>query len=201
MKNRKKIDLITIIVCLILGLLSGSALIRKYTSDVEKEVKRELNKVVMIDVSYTDIAVEEFLDHNTYNYKYLTAIDLADKSYGIYEIDNNNVKSYAHGHCESVGKAAVGIYEIVDTQSHIDYHDIRYWRVVNLKERITQTSLVVTSSGYVIDDAPRDKAFVENNSGFGNVMIDSGIMLTVYDNSEPGIVLLVSNEGNYDVEH
>ena len=48
--------------------------------------------------------------------------------------------------------------------------------------------LVVSSGGYEIADLPETKV---ETDGFGNVMIDSGIMLTVYDNSEPGIALVV----------
>ena len=94
------------------------------------------------------------------------------------------------------------MYEIEGTKSHIDYHDTRYWRVVDLRSTKGvgtkdegEVTLSVSSSGYEIDDAPIVK---KDSTGFGNVMIDSEIMLTVYDNSEPGIVLLVINSGDKD---
>lgn len=46
----------------------------------------------------------------------------------------------------------------------------------------------MTSPGYKLANIPMDKV---DDKGFGNVIISSDIMLTVYDNSEPGIVLIV----------
>ena len=51
----------------------------------------------MMGVPPIDIEASLFLDNNVYTQPYLTAIDLSDGSYGIYEIKNNDVIAYAHG--------------------------------------------------------------------------------------------------------
>lgn len=139
----------------------------------------------MLDVPPIDNAIESFLDeHADYDKKYITAIDISDKMYGIYELDSKRtIRAYAHGKCLSTGDATEGVYYIEKTISHIDVDDVRYWRVVDMTG-----DLVVTSGGYEIADLPENKI---ETVGFGNIMIDSGIMLTVYDNSEPGIALIV----------
>lgn len=174
-------------------MLLGRMIITNWNSELDKEVEKELNRVIMLDVPPIDTAVGMFLDDNHYNHKYLTAIDINTDDYGIYEIENDEVVAFAHGKCVSTGKAIPGFYEIQDTKSHIDYHNVRYWRVVNLKEKSSKNELVVSSSGYEIDNVPNVK--IEDDGTFGNVMIDSDIMLTVYDNSEPGIILIVIDSG------
>lgn len=187
--NYKNIrDTFILVICLIVGMLFGRILITNWRGELHKEVEEALNRVVMIDVPAIDGSVGEFLNDNKYSYKYLTAIDIATNDYGIYEIKDNAVVAYAHGKCVSTGEAKPGIYEIVNTKSHVDYHDVRYWRVVNLEERESGDKLIVSSSGYEISDAPINKV---ESKGMGNVQIDSEIMLTVYDNSEAGIVLII----------
>ena len=191
--NRNKKSEITFFImigCFIIGMLLGRIVISNWRGEVSKEVEEVLSKVVMIDVPAIDGSVSEFLDDNKYNYKYLTAIDIATSDYGIYEIENNTVVAYAHGKCVDMGNAQPGFYEIVGTRSHIDYHNVRYWRVVDLEEKNSKEKLIVSSSGYEIADAPITKI---EGKGLGNVQIDSEIMLTVYDNSEPGIILIVIN--------
>ena len=179
-----------LIVCLIVGMLLGRIVSSYWNREVKKEVKEVLDRVVMIDVPAIDVAVSEYLFENEYEFKYLTAIDISTGQYGIYEIaKDNSVKAYAHGECVSTGDASPGIYEIQRTKSHVDYHDVRYWRVVELSEVDTDEELIVSSSGYEIDDAPIKK--ISDTGSFGNVMIDSDVMLTVYDNSMQGIILIV----------
>ena len=185
-------DIFIFAICLIVGMLFGRIVITNWRGEVHKEVEEVLSRVIMIDVPAIDGSVNDFLSEEKYGHKYLTAIDINDNSYGIYEIKNNEVAAYAHGKCANVGEAKPGIYEIVNTKSHIDYHDVRYWRVVNLKERESGKDLIVSSSGYEIGDAPINKV---ESSDLGNVQIDSEVMLTVYDNSEPGIVLIVIDSG------
>lgn len=193
MKSNKNGYYIIFLLCLAAGMLFGRMIQNKWNQDVDDRVEKIVNRVVMIDVPPIDVAVAEYLELGpNYPFKYLTAIDVADGDYGIYEIGNNDeVKAYAHGKCVSVGSAEPGLYEIAGTKSHVDYHDVRYWRVVDLVslDDINQEKiLTVSSSGYEIDDAPIVK---KDSVGFGNVMIDSEVMLTVYDNSEPGIILIV----------
>lgn len=197
--TRRRYDLIFIAFFLIIGMLLGRMVIERYRTDVHEKVEEIISKVVMIDVPPIDREIGKYLAENTYPYKYITAIDTFDNTYGIYEVKDNNVAAYAHGKCVSTGEAIPGVYEIEGTKSHIDYHDTRYWRVVDLRstkgegtEDEGEITLSVSSSGYEIDDAPIVK---KDSVGFGNVMIDSEVMLTVYDNSEPGIVLLVINSG------
>lgn len=183
--NRAGKDFIIVFVCLIAGMLLGRIIITNWNTEVDKEVEQVLSQVVMLDVPPIDNAVSNFLiEHKDYDKKYITAIDISDKSYGIYELNGKNeIKAFAHGKCLSTGDAAEGVYYIENTISHIDVEDVRYWRVVDMTG-----DLVVTSGGYEIADLPETKV---DTNGFGNVMIDSGIMLTVYDNSEPGIALVV----------
>ena len=190
MKKKTGFDLIIVISCLIIGMLLGRIIITNWRGEVNKEVEEVLSKV--IDVPAIDGSVSGFLEDNKYNHKYLTAIDIATNDYGIYEIENNAVVAYAHGKCVDMGDAQPGFYEIVGTRSHIDYHNVRYWRVVDLEEKSSKNKLIVSSSGYEIADAPVTKV---EGSGLGNVQINSEIMLTVYDNSEPGIILIVIDSG------
>ncbi len=198
MKKKTGFDLIIVISCLIIGMLLGRIIITNWRGEVNKEVEEVLNRVIMIDVPAIDGSVSGFLEDNKYNHKYLTAIDIATNDYGIYEIENNAVIAYAHGKCADMGNAQPGFYEIVGTRSHIDYHNVRYWRVVDLEEKSSKNKLIVSSSGYEIADAPITKV---EGSGLGNVQIDSEIMLTVYDNSEPGIVLIVIDSGAKKDDH
>lgn len=192
MKKKTGFDLIIVISCLIIGMLLGRIIITNWRGKVNKEVEEVLSRVIMIDVPAIDGSVSGFLEDNKYNHKYLTAVDIATNDYGIYEIENNTVVAYAHGKCVDMGDAQPGFYEIVGTRSHIDYHDVRYWRVVDLEEKSSKNKLIVSSSGYEIADAPMNKV---EGSGLGNIQIDSEIMLTVYDNSEPGIILIVIDSG------
>lgn len=197
--KRKRYDLIFIAFFLIVGMLLGRMVIERYRTDVHDKVEEIISKVVMVDVPPVDRAIGKYLSENTYPYKYITAIDTFDNTYGIYEVKDNDVAAYAHGKCVSTGEAIPGVYEIEGTKSHIDYHDTRYWRVVDLRstdgigtEDEGEITLSVSSSGYEIDDAPIVK---KDSVGFGNIMIDSEVMLTVYDNSEPGIILIVIDSG------
>ena len=179
-------------------MLLGRIVLTNWQGEVNREVEKELSRVIMIDVPAIDGATNAFLKDNKYEHKYLTAIDINTKDYGIYEINENEVVAFAHGKCVSTGDAIPGFYEIEGTQSHIDYHNVRYWRIVKLREKSNKHELVVSSSGYEIDDAPINKVEDAENS-LGNVMIDSEIMLTVYDNSEPGIVLIIIDSGKMKV--
>ena len=102
--------------------------------------------------------------------------------------------AYAHGQTLSTGDAKKGIYKIRETKSHVDVDGVRYWQPVYLDfwgaEGTTKMDeeLIVSSAGYQVGPLPEKKVGYE---GFGNVMIESVAMLSVYDNSEPGIVLLV----------
>ena len=189
-------DFLLFAVLVIVGLLLGKIVNDNWQQNVDKEVKQVLSKVVMIDVPPIDTEVAKYLSENTYQYNYFTAIDIASGDYGIYEInhENNSVAAYAHGKCVSVGKARPGIYEIVNTASHLDYHDVRYWHIVNLKEIGNENNkVIVSSSGYEISEGKTQKK--EDDGSLGNVQIDSEIMLTVYDNSVPGIILMVVDGG------
>lgn len=183
--NKAGREFIIFIVCLVAGMLLGRIIMNNWNTEVDKEVEEALSQVVMLDVPPIDNAASDFLiEHKDYDKKYLTAIDISDNSYGIYELDEKNeVKAFAHGKCLSTGDATEGIYYIEKTISHIDVDNVRYWRVIDMTG-----DLVVSSGGYEIANLPEIKVDTE---GFGNVMIDSGIMLSVYDNSEPGIALVV----------
>lgn len=185
MKQHDNIDLLIFIICFVIGVLGSSAVMRHVNREVKSEVKEILSNVEMLDVPPIDNCVGHYLAESSgdYMHKYITAIDVGDQKYGIYEIQDNQVVAYAHGLCETTGDVEPGVYEIEDTKSHIDVGNVRYWRVVELTEGV-----MVTSPGYRMASAPIDKI---DDEGFGNVIIDSDIMLTVYDNSEPGIVLLV----------
>ena len=185
--NRTGKDFLILFVFLVAGMLLGRIVMNNWNIEVDREVEEIISQVVMLDVPPIDNAVESFLDeHADYDKKYITAIDISDKMYGIYELDSRGgIRAYAHGKCLSTGDAKEGVYYIEKTISHIDVDDVRYWRVVDMTD-----DLVVTSGGYEIDDLPENKI---ETVGFGNVMIDSGIMLTVYDNSDPGIALIVIN--------
>ena len=179
------IDFLILIVCFIIGMLGGSAFSRHINREVNHEVKQILSNVEMLDVPPIDNAINNYLATTVgdYQHKYITAIDISDLKYGIYEIKNDRVVAYAHGLCETTGDVQPGVYKIESTKSHIDVNNIRYWRVVELTEGV-----LVTSPGYKMANIPVDKI---DDKGFGNIIIDSDIMLTVYDNSEPGIVLIV----------
>ena len=179
------IDFLILIVCFLIGMLGGSAVSRHINREVNSEVREILSNVEMLDVPPIDNYVNDYLAETAGNYqhKYITAIDISDLKYGIYEVKNDRVVAYAHGLCETTGKVQPGIYKIESTKSHIDVNNIRYWRVVELTEGV-----LVTSPGYKLANIPIDKV---DDKGFGNVIISSDIMLTVYDNSEPGIVLIV----------
>lgn len=190
--KRNEITFFIMIGCFVIGMLLGRIIISNWRGELHKEVEEALSRVVMIDVPAIDGSISGFLEDNKYNHKYLTAIDIATNDYGIYEIENNGVVAYAHGKCTDIGDAEPGFYEIVSTKSHIDYHNVRYWRVVDLEEKSSKKKLIVSSSGYEIDNAPVHKV---EGTGLGNIQIDSEVMLTVYDNSEPGIVLIIINSG------
>ena len=142
----------------------------------------------------TDKEVSLFLAHNTYNEKYLTAIDLADNGYGIYKIENNDVIAYAHGRCTSVGDAQPGTYKITKTKSHLDYEGVRYWRVVYLEEIHTKEQLIVSTPGYEIAEAPIKLSSTKTD--LGNIEINNEIMLSVYENSDEGTILLIVDSEN-----
>ena len=186
-QQHDNIDLLIFIICFIIGVLGSSAIMRHVNREVHSEVKEILSNVEMLDVPPIDNCVGEYLAKcsGSYAHKYITAIDIGDQKYGIYQIQDNQVVAYAHGLCETTGDVKPGVYEIEDTESHIDVGNVRYWRVVELTDGV-----MVTSPGYKMANVPIEKI---DDKGFGNVIIDNDIMLTVYDNSEPGIVLLVIN--------
>lgn len=164
--------------------------------EVNKEVETILSRVIMVEVPEIDVEASYYLSKNEYKYKYLTAIDINDGTYGIYEVKNNDVVAYAHGKCVSVGNTKPGIYKIVETKSHLDYHDARYWNVVKLEEIHTGEELIVSTPPYEIADAPITPSDIDD---LGGVEVGSESMLTVYDNGEDGIKLLVidGNSGEY----
>ena len=141
-----------------------------------------------------DKEVSLYLSKNDYNQKYMTAIDLADLSYGIYEIENNDVIAYAHGKCQNVGSIGPGTYKIVKIKSHLDYDGVRYWRVVELKEIHTGEEIIVSTPGYEIAEAPIKLS--EKKTDLNNIEIGSEIMLSIYENSDPGTLLLVVDSEN-----
>ena len=142
----------------------------------------------MIDVPAVDVEANLYLEKNNYREKYLTVIDLSDMTYGIYEIKNNDVVAYAHGKCISTGDVSIGTYKIVETKSHIDYHDARYWNVVKLEEIHTGDEIIVSTPAYVIAEAPIELSEVDD---LGGIEIGSESMLSVYDNGDKGTILLV----------
>ena len=163
---------------------------------MHNKVEEVLNRVIMIDVPAVDVEASLYLGKNDYYEKYLTAIDLSDMTYGIYEIQNNDVVAYAHGKCISTGDVDVGIYKIVETKSHIDYHDARYWNVVKLEEIHTGEEIIVSTPAYVIAEAPIELSEVDD---LGGIEIGSESMLSVYDNGDKNTILLVINgaQGEY----
>ena len=174
--------------CAVVGILLGSIVARNVDREINTQVEKELNRVIMMGVPPIDIEASLFLDNNVYTQPYLTAIDLADGSYGIYEIKDNDVVAYAHGQCVSVGNAKVGTYKIVNTKSHLDYHNARYWYVVELEEIHTKEKLTVSSPPYEIDDTPNLQSDVDDLNG---VQIINDIMMTVFDNGSVGTILVV----------
>ena len=165
-----------------------------WQTEVDNKVEEVLSQVIMMDVPMTDKEVSLFLAHNTYNEKYLTAIDLADNGYGIYKIENNDVIAYAHGRCTSVGDAQPGTYKITKTKSHLDYEGVRYWRVVYLEEIHTKEQLIVSTLGYEIAEAPIKLSSTKTD--LGNIEINNEIMLSVYENSDEGTSLLIVDSEN-----
>lgn len=176
--------------CAVVGILLGSIISRNVDKEINIQVEKELNRVIMMGVPPIDIESSLFLNNNVYTQPYLTAIDLADGSYGIYEIKDNDVVAYAHGHCVSVGDAKVGIYKIVNTKSHLDYHNARYWYVVELEEIHTGEKLTVSSPPYEIEDTPKLQSDVDDLNG---VQINNEIMMTIFDNGSIGTILVVIN--------
>ena len=82
----------------------------------------------------------------------------------------------------------IGTYKIVETKSHLDYHNARYWNVVRLEEIHTGEELIVSTPAYEIAEAPINKSEVDD---LGGVEIGSESMLSVYDNGDNGTILLV----------
>ena len=151
----------------------------------------------MIEVPEIDRKVGEYLNNNKYDFKYITAIDLNDGMYGIYEVKKNEVKAYAHGKCTSVGEAAPGVYTIKERKDYLDYHDARYWRVIYLEDEEGE-ELIVSSSPYEINDKPLLRIIGDNADDLGNVMIDGEVINTVYDNGVAGIVLIIVDSGKHN---
>ena len=179
------------VVLIVGGMLLGRIVQQNWQNEVHKEVKEALNRVIMIEVPQIDREINKYLNENKYDFKYITAIDVNDGTYGIYEVKKNEVKAYAHGKCTNIGDAQPGVYEIVETKDYLDYHDARYWRVVYLKRESDEEDLIVSSSPYEIADTPEVRLEGDNADDLGNVMIDGDVMRTVYENSVPGIVLIV----------
>lgn len=182
--------------CAVVGILLGSVVARNVDREINTQVEKELNRVIMMGVPPIDIEASLFLENNVYTQPYLTAIDLADGSYGIYEIKDNDVIAYAHGYCVSVGNAKVGTYKIVNTKSHLDYHNTRYWYVVELEEIHTKEKLTVSSPPYEIEDTPKLQSDTDDLNG---VQIINDIMMTVFDNGSVGTILVIidSNKDYY----
>lgn len=183
-----------LIFCLAAGMLLGRMINNNWQNEVNNKVEEELSKVIMMDVPMIDKEVSLYLANNNYNQKYMTAIDLADLGYGIYKIENNDVVAYAHGKCQSVGSIGLGTYKIVKTKSHLDYDGVRYWRVVELEEIHTGEEIIVSTPGYEIAEAPIKLS--EKKTDLNNIEIGNEIMLSVYENSEPGTLLLVVDSEN-----
>lgn len=164
-----------------------------WKGEVKNRVNEVLSRVIMVDVPPMDVEASMWLEDNIYREKYLTVIDLADSKFGIYEIKDNDVKAYAHGNCVSVGDVKPGTYEIVKTKSHYDYHDVRYWDVIELEEKHTKEKIYVSTPGYEIAEKPISLA---DKDDLHNVQIQDEVMLTVYDNGDLGTVLLVIDSAN-----
>lgn len=192
-KNNNLTSFFIMVICFIIGILLGKIIIENWKGEVKNKVDEVLSKVIMVDVPPMDIEASMWLEDNEYREKYLTIIDLADSKFGIYEIKDNDVKAYAHGNCVSVGDVKPGTYEIVKTKSHYDYHDVRYWDVVELKEKHTDEIIYVSTPGYEIDERPI--SLVEKDD-LHDIQIQDDVMLTVYDNGDPGTVLLVIDSAN-----
>ena len=184
--------------CAVVGILLGSIVARNVDREINTQVEKELNRVIMMGVPPIDIEASLFLENNVYTQPYLTAIDLADGSYGIYEVKDNDVVAYAHGQCVSVGNAKVGTYKIVNTKSHLDYHNARYWYVVELEEIHTKEKLTVSSPPYEIEDTPNLQSDVDDLNG---VQIINDIMMTVFDNGSIGTILvIIDSDKDYYIE-
>lgn len=181
------------VICFIIGILLGRIIIENWKGEVKNKVDEVLSRVIMVEVPPMDVEASMWLENNEYREKYLTIIDLADNKFGIYEIKNNDVVAYAHGSCESVGDVKPGTYEIIKTKSHYDYHDVRYWDVVELKEKHTGETIYVSTPGYEIAEKPISLA---EKDDLHNIQIRDEVMLTVYDNGDPGTVLLVIDSAN-----
>jgi hypothetical protein len=76
----------------------------------------------------------------------------------------------------------------VNTKSHLDYHNARYWYVVELEEIHTKEKLTVSSPPYEIEDTPNLQSDVDDLNG---VQIINDIMMTVFDNGSVGTILVV----------
>ena len=200
MQKKEKNWVLIYTICFIIGILFGQIIKEKYQEEVHKEVKEVLDRVIMVEVPQIDREVGKYLNENKYDFKYITAIDVSNDTYGIYEVKKNNVKAYAHGKCTGVGDAQPGVYKIVDIKDHLDYHNARYWRVVYLERESDNEELIVSSSPYEIGDKPLLRIQGDNADDLGNVMIDGEVMNTVYENSVNGIVLIVINSGKNNLE-
>jgi hypothetical protein len=185
--------MLIIAVLFLIGIIFGRIVRGYYNRGVQDEIEKVLNRVIMIDVPPIDKEVSLYLTKNEYRHKYLTAIDLSDMTYGIYEIEDNDVIAYAHGKCVSIGDTKIGTYKIVNTKSHYDYHDARYWDIVELEEIHTGDKLIVSTPPYEIADAPIEKSDVDD---LGGVEIGSESMLSVYDNGDKNTILLVIDSKN-----
>lgn len=194
-KNNSFNGIVAFMVLMVIGMLLGRIIIEKYYNDVHKEVKEVLDRVVMVEVPQIDREIGRYLNDNQYDFKYITAIDIHDGTYGIYEVKKNDVKAYAHGKCTSVGEAEPGIYKIVEKKDYLDYHDARYWTVVYLEREGDGEELIVSSSPYEIDSKPLFRIEGDNADDLGNVMIDGEVIKTVYSNSVEGIVLIIIDSG------
>lgn len=182
---------------MLIGILLGRIIKEEYQKTVRKEVKEALDRVIMIEVPEIDREVGKYLNNNKYDFKYITAIDLSDGMYGIYEVKKNEVKAYAHGKCTNVGEAEPGVYTIKERRDYLDYHDARYWRVIFLEDEKGE-ELIVSSSPYEINDKPLLRISGDNADDLGNVMIDGEVINTVYDNGVEGIVLIIVDSGKHN---
>ena len=86
MKDTGIKDFLIFAVCMIVGILLGRILAGHWNQQVHNKVEEVLNRVIMIDVPAVDVEASLYLGKNDYHEKYLTAIDLSDMTYGIYEI-------------------------------------------------------------------------------------------------------------------
>ena len=182
---------------MLIGMLLGRIINENYQKTVRKEIKEVLDRVIMIEVPPIDREISKYLNNNKYDFKYITAIDLSDGMYGIYEVKKNEVKAYAHGRCTSVGEAEPGVYTIKERKDYLDYHDARYWIVIFLEDENGE-ELIVSSSPYEINDKPLLRIIGDNADDLGNVMIDGGVINTVYDNGVEGIVLIIVDSGKHN---